>query len=112
MTDCVELATRLGQAIASSPQAATFRAAREALEAQDETMQALDEYQKQMQKVAELEQEAKPVEVADKARLRELNDKLISCDEFKKFTAAQVEYVDLMRKVNDALRKELAETEG
>ena len=49
--------------------------------------------------------------MADKHRLQELNDKLVASQEFKKFTAAQVEYVDLMRKVNEEIRRELAETE-
>ena len=39
-------------------------------------------------------------------------DRLVSAEVFKRYTAAQVEYVDLMRKVNEALRAELAETEA
>ena len=112
MTACIELAKRLGKAIADSPQAAAYRAARDGLNAQPDIRQVLTDYQEQVAKVSQLEAENKPVEVEDKQKLRDLNDKLISSEVFKKFTAAQVEYIDVMRKVNDALRAELVETEG
>ena len=63
------------------------------------------------QKVEQLEHENKPVEVDDKHKLRDLHDTLVANDLFKRFTAAQVEYVDLMRQVNQTLRKQLAEVE-
>ena len=112
MSACIELAKRLGKAIADSPQAADLRAARQALEAREELMKTLDEYQKQTDKVEQLQREKKPVEVEDKHKLQELNNRLIASEIFKSFTAAQVEYVDLMRKVNAALRAELDATEG
>ena len=111
MTDCIELAGQLGKALAASPQAAALRAARQAFELHPELARTLEEYQKQIDRISELESQNKPIEVADKQRLQELNGKLVSAEAFKKLTAAQVEYVDLMRKVNDRLRHELAETE-
>ena len=50
--------------------------------------------------------------VDDKHKLQQLNAALVASDLFKTFTAAQMEYVDLMRKVNQALRDELAAIEG
>jgi cell fate (sporulation/competence/biofilm development) regulator YlbF (YheA/YmcA/DUF963 family) len=111
VTDCIELASRLGKAMADSPEAVALRAARVALNAEAELTSTLSEYQKQADKIAQIERQQKPVEVEDKHKLQELNDKLVASEVFKKFTAAQVEYVDLMRKVNDAIRRELAETE-
>ena len=112
MTASIELARRLGKAIADSPQGAAFRAARQELNAQPDVQKTLQDYQQQAEKIGQLEAEQKPVEVVDKHRLQELNDNLVASEVFKKFTAAQVEYVDLMRKVNQALQAELAETEG
>ena len=111
MTDCIELATRLGKAMAESPQATALREARTAMSNEPDLIQTLADYQEQAARIAQLEREQKPTEVADKHRLQELNDKLVASQEFKKFTAAQVEYVDLMRKVNEEIRRELAETE-
>jgi len=109
--DCIELAGNLGKAMAESPQAVALRDARAALNGEPEVTQALAEYQQQAGKIAQLEREQKPVDVAEKHRLQELNDKLVASETFKKFTAAQVDYVDLMRKVNEAIRRELAATE-
>ena len=44
-------------------------------------------------------------------KVRELRNKLLACEVFKSFTAAQVEYVDMMRRVNQAINEQLADTE-
>lgn len=107
----LEMAKRLGRSVAESPAAAAMRAARKEMEGQADLKQAIEEYQKQAGKIARLEREGKPVEVEEKRRLRDLNEKLVASDVFKRYTAAQVDYIDLMRKVNDTIRRELAEIE-
>lgn len=107
----IELAARLGRSIQESSQAASLREARKELDQHKDVLDLLKEYQDQLEKVQKLEDENKPVEVSDKHRLQEIQGKLISNDVFKKYTAAQVEYVDLMRQVNTALHRQLAETE-
>ena len=111
MTDIIELAQRLGKAISESTQADNLRAARKEMSKQGEITQLLKDYQTQAEKVAKLEHENKPVEVDDKHKLQELHGKLVASDVFKKFTASQVEYIDLMRQVNETLQKQLSETE-
>ncbi|NLW86649.1 MAG: YlbF family regulator [Planctomycetes bacterium] len=107
MEDIINLAQRLGKAISDSPQAQKLRAAREELARQPQVEQILKDYQDQADRITKLENEQKPVEVADKRKLDELHSKLVSNDLFKKLTAAQVEYVDLMRKVNGSIRNQL-----
>ena len=111
MTDIIELAQRLGKSISESTQAANLMAARAEMDKQGEIVQLLKDYQAQAGKIAESEHENKPVEVDDKHKLQELHEKLVASDVFKKFTAAQVEYIDLMRQVNETLQKQLADTE-
>ncbi len=106
----IEQAKKLGKAIAGSPQAAALRAARAEIDKHDDVKKTLSEFQQHIQKVARLEEENKPIEVEDKHKLQELQDRLLASDVFKKFTEAQVEYVDLMRKVNQALQEQLGET--
>lgn len=112
MSEITDLAQRLGKAIADSPAAQALRTARKALDAQKDIVQVLHDYQQQAGKIAQMEEQNKPVEVDDKHRLQELHDKLIASEVFKKYTAAQVDYVDLMRQVNTTLRKNLGETEN
>lgn len=111
MSEILQLAERLGKAIASSPQVAKLREARKALAAEAGTATLLADYQQHADKVAGLEAEQKPVEAEDKRKLQELHDTLVASDSFKKYTASQVEYVDLMRTVNDTIRQSLGEVD-
>lgn len=112
MDPIIELADKLGKAIAESAPAAKLREARKLLEGQPDVKKLLTDYQAQADKLSQLEQENKPIEVEDKHKLQELQGKLMGNDVFKKLTAAQVDYVDLMRRVNTTLRKHLANTDG
>lgn len=112
MNELVELAEKLGKAVSESKEAKAFRDARKLLEEHKDVLATLNEYHAQVRKIDQLEAEQKPIEVDDKHKLDELHARLISSDVFKKFTAAQMDYVDLMRKVNQAIRKHLAAIEG
>ncbi len=111
MNDIVDLAERLGKAIADSSQGRALREGRKGLEQEKNLSKLLEDFRAQTERIAKLEAEQKPIEVDDKHKLQELREKLTGSETFKKYTAAQVEYIDLMRKVNDALQKQLAETE-
>jgi cell fate (sporulation/competence/biofilm development) regulator YlbF (YheA/YmcA/DUF963 family) len=111
MQAIIELATRLGRAIAESPQATKLRAAKEELNHHADLTATLKDYSAQAEKIAKLEAENKPLEVEDKHRLDKLESKLLSHEVFKRYTASQMDYVDLMRHVNAELRKQLAAVE-
>ncbi len=112
MEDIIAMAERLGKAISASPQAAGLREAQAAMQADEVTSKLMADFQAQTQRIAQLEAEQKPVEVEDKRKLEDLHGKLISMKMFKTFTAAQVEYVDVMRRVNDAIRVQMGPPES
>lgn len=112
MDQIIELAGRLGKSIAQSPQAEKLRAARAELDAREDVRNLLAEYQQHSDKIAELQEQNKPIEVDDKHRLQDLHERLIGNEVFKQFTSAQFDYVDLMRKVNQAIADQLGDTEG
>ena len=60
------------------------------------------------QKIADLEREGKAIEVGDKHKLSQLQSQISSNPAVKDFMAAQVDYMNLMRKVNEAVMKQLA----
>ena len=107
----IDMAEKLGKAISESPQAVKLREVRKELDQHKDVLEPLQQYQEQARKLEQLQHENKPVEVEDKHKLRDLHEKLVASEVFKRFTAAQVEYVDLMRQGNQALRKQLAEVE-
>lgn len=111
MDDLVQLAERLGKAIAGCDQAVKLREARKAMNGEPGLAEIMKQYGEQSENIARLDAANQPVEVEDKHKLAELRGKLVSSETFKKFTAAQVDYVDMMRKVNEALQSQLADTE-
>ncbi|MFP4354538.1 MAG: YlbF family regulator [Phycisphaerae bacterium] len=111
MSAVTELAGRLGQAIADSPEAKTLNDARKQLEADEGLRTTMEQFGQQMEKVHKLEQENKPIEPEDKKKLAELEKVLAASEKFKKFSAAQVNFYDMMRKVNQAIREKIAELE-
>lgn len=111
MSEIIDLADKLGKAIADSSQVAALRAARKAVEGQPDLTRTMQEYNQQAHKLGELSEQNKPIEVDDKRKLEELHRKLIASDVFKKFQAAQVDYMDLMRQVSMAVHKPLGEVE-
>lgn len=112
MADIVELADQLGKAIADAPAAQNFRQAREQMNAQPDTMKLLQDFMAQSDKLNQATQNNQPIEVDDKHKLNELHQQLVSQDAYKAFTAAQVEYFDLMRKVNGKINAHLSKIEG
>ena len=111
MDKIIKLAEALGKAIAESPAAKNLTEVRKAMDGEIELKKLLEDFRAQTDKVAQLEQEKKPVEVDDKHKLQDLHNKLVASEVFKQFTAAQVEYVDFMRKINDAMQSQMGEAE-
>jgi len=111
VSEILDLAERLGKAIAGSPQVAKLRQAQKALEGEQETAKLLTDYQQQADRIAQLEADKKPIEPEDKRKLQDLHDALVASDVFKKYTMAQVDYVDLMRSVNDKIQQSMGDVE-
>jgi cell fate (sporulation/competence/biofilm development) regulator YlbF (YheA/YmcA/DUF963 family) len=111
VNDVLKLADELGKAIADSPAGKAMADAQTAFRADEQSMKLMAEYQKQAEKLARLEQEGKPIEVADKHALEALEARLAANQSVKRLTEAQMDYFDLIRKVNDAIQGPMAERE-
>ncbi|MFP4433582.1 MAG: YlbF family regulator [Planctomycetota bacterium] len=110
--DIIQAARKLGETIAASPEAGALKQAREGLNNSEDTKQLLNQTQQHVQTLQQKEQQGQPLEPEDKQKMEKLQGELMADPTFKSFNAAQVEYVDLMRKVNDTLREQLADIEG
>jgi cell fate (sporulation/competence/biofilm development) regulator YlbF (YheA/YmcA/DUF963 family) len=107
MQAILELARRLGRQIAETEPARKYQQAQKQFHDAPELVKLFEDYQQQAEKVARLEEQNQPVEVEDKHRLRELHSQLLADETFKRVTAAQVDYLDLMRKVHSAMHEPL-----
>ena len=105
----VALARQLGEALAAHPTVRDYRAAQEAVRADETARELLEAYQTQAAHMQRLEQEQKPIEVADKQALRDCETKLSGHATLKSLMRHQADYVQLMGQVNQAMEAPLSD---
>ena len=108
MQEIIELAEKLGTAIAASPRYAALTEARNKLRAVPQASHLLRDFQEQAHKIARLEAETKPVEVADKHRLEALQQEIAGNDALKELMRVQADFSELMTRVNHAMAAPLS----
>jgi len=107
MDQMIKLAEELGKKLAAQPATRRFLARQNALSGDQDAQKLVEQFQKQAQKIADLEGRGSPVEPTDKNKLSELQSQLAGNATVKEFLAAQVEYVDMMKNINQAIAKQL-----
>lgn len=107
MDQLIELAKRLGQQMAAHERTTLLKAAQKEVDGNEEAEQLIKAYQTQAQKMVELEKAKKPIEVADKQKLSELEDGIGMHSALSELTRRQVDFVDMMRKIKQAIDEQL-----
>jgi len=110
--DLLAKARALGEAIASSKALQEVRAAEQRIRLNEASNRLRDEHRDLALKIARLEAENKPIEPEDKRKMSELHERLRTDLLFQQLLRAQVEYEDLMNRVNEAVTRELGERLG
>ena len=106
--DLLVKARTLGEALAAHPRVKSYYAAQHAIRIDEAARKLLQDYQVHMARIHELEAARKPVEVADKQKLREFETQMASNGVLKSLMRAQADYVELMNKVNETMEAPLA----
>ena len=96
-------AGKLGELISKTSASRAFLAHREKVDKDKEAMGIVEDYQKQLQKIAELERGGKPIEPEDKHKLTDLQQRVASNETLKGWMKAQADFSELMGKVNKAI---------
>ncbi len=96
-------AGKLGRSIAETAASKAFLESREQLDNDNQAQELVEDYQKQLQKIAELERAGKPIEPEDKHKLTDLQQKVASNETLKCWMKAQADFSELMGKVNKAI---------
>jgi cell fate (sporulation/competence/biofilm development) regulator YlbF (YheA/YmcA/DUF963 family) len=104
----LDKATALGEVIAAHERVKAFLAAQRAVQEDQEASKLLQEYQAQAEHVGKLESGQKPVEVADKQKLAEIEGRLSANAVVSRLVRAQADYTEMMNQVNRALSTALA----
>lgn len=107
--ELIDKARALGEALARNPRVREHAAAQKAVRASVESQRLLREYQQHVEHVHELEAAQRPIEVADKRKLADFEQKMAGDEALKRLMRAQADYVELMNQVNQAMDAPLAE---
>jgi len=107
MDQLMELAERLGRQIAAHERTTLLQKAQQAVNDDQPTKDLLTQYQQQAQKIQQLEQEQKPIEVDDKHQLQSLEEKLSTNPQISELARRQADFVEMMHKVKKAIDDQL-----
>ena len=103
-------AAELGKLIAASPAGVALLKTRRELQADEQAHKMLEAYQEQMQRIAQLEKDGKPIEPEDKHKLVQLQQNVASHATLKLWIKTQADFSQLMREVNQAIATPFADS--
>jgi cell fate (sporulation/competence/biofilm development) regulator YlbF (YheA/YmcA/DUF963 family) len=107
MDQIMKDADKLGQLVAQHPSVTKYKAAQKALESDADAKQLLTQFQQAFETLLRQEQSGMPVSEQQQRQLESLQMKMSSHLKIKAYNIAQVEFVDLLRKVGQTFRKPL-----
>ncbi len=97
-------ATDLGKLIAKHNASIQLKDLVKRLRDDADAQRILNDYNRQVQNISEKEQDGKPIEVEEKHQLEKLRTKLIQTPILRDFQMVQMDYLDLMRRVDEAIQ--------
>jgi cell fate (sporulation/competence/biofilm development) regulator YlbF (YheA/YmcA/DUF963 family) len=104
----MDAAEKLGKMLVEHPAVSRYQQAQKAVSEDAEAGRLLQDFDKALEKLARQEQSGMPVTDAQRQQLEALQSRIVSHIKVKNLNLAQVEFVDLLRKVNQTIQKPLA----
>ena len=101
--EILSAATDLGKLIATHPAAVKFEDTVKKLQDDTEAQRLMTDLNRHMEKLGEKESKGQPIEVADKKTLEELQHKVMAHSLLSQFQMVQMDYLDLMRQVDQII---------
>lgn len=99
----IKAAQELGTQLGENPKAVRLEAVVRKLREDTQAQRALNDLNRHLNAVAQKEMSGQPIEVADKQRLRDLQNTVVHNLVLREFQLAQMDYVDLVRKLDEAM---------
>jgi cell fate (sporulation/competence/biofilm development) regulator YlbF (YheA/YmcA/DUF963 family) len=96
-------ARKLGGLIANRPAMKSYRELSRQLELDISARNLLEQFEQLMEQLASKEAAMQPIEIAEKQKAQSLQQSIAIHPLLKKLMTAQVEYMELMRKVQEAI---------
>lgn len=101
--EILKAARDLGELISNHDAAKKLENVLNRLGADQDAQRLLTDYNRHLQTLAEKEMNQQPIEVSDKARLSELQKKVVTHPILRELQKAQMDYVDLLRQVDEVI---------
>lgn len=108
----LQAAERLGQLVAQHPAVARYRQAQQAVAQDAEASRLLADFDRQLETLARQEQTGMGITDAQRQQLENLQSRIMSHLKVKNLNLAQVDFMDLLRKVSQAWQGPLATERG
>jgi cell fate (sporulation/competence/biofilm development) regulator YlbF (YheA/YmcA/DUF963 family) len=105
MEKILELAEQLGEAMAEHPTGKKYLAAKAELDADPTARQLIGDYEQTAMQIGQKEHQGRPIEPEEKRKLGEIQGKLAGNISIKHWMQAQMEYLNLLRQVNQQFMK-------
>ncbi len=98
-------AHNLGALVATHPTIAAYREILRQLDLDVGAKQLLQQYEQLIEMLSMKEQQMQPIEVAEKQQFERLQQSISMNATLKKFGAAQAEYMDVMKKIQETINQ-------
>ena len=106
----IQEAEKLGQLVSQHPAVARYKQAQKAVSDDPEAGRLLADFDRQLETLGRQEQSGMPVTDAQRMQLESLQSRIISHLKIKALNMAQVEFVDLLRRITQTIQKPLSDT--
>jgi cell fate (sporulation/competence/biofilm development) regulator YlbF (YheA/YmcA/DUF963 family) len=105
-------AEKLGQLVAQHPSVDRYKQAQKAVADDAEASRLMADFERAYAKLAQQAEAGLPVTDAQRDQLESIQSRIVSHIKVKNLNLAQVEFVDLLRKVGQTIQKPLAGSTG
>src|SRR4051812_12177325 len=111
-TQILAEADKLGTLVAQHPAIERYKQAQKAVADDAEANRAMADFEQQLEKLSRQEQSGMPVTDAQRQQLEAVQSRIVSNIKVKALNMANVEFVDLLRKVNQAIQGKVVDAAG
>mgnify|MGYP001218956923 CR=1 FL=1 len=100
-------AARIGELVAQHPAVDRYKEARKAVEQDPEAHRLMAEFDRQLETLARQQAAGAQVTDAQQQQLESLQSRIVSHLKIKALNLAQVEFIDLLRKITQTIQRQL-----
>lgn len=109
MQQILSEADKLGQLVAQHPAVDKYKQAQKAVSDDPEARSAMSDFERMLESLSRQEQAGMSVTDAQRSSLESLQSRIVSNIKVKALNMAQVEFIDLLRKVNQAIQSKVVD---